>query len=375
MKKQISYTIALILGVILLANHANAQSKKLKIGILTLDSRINGLDGSQLGNMARLELERLDTFEVLDRYDADALLQKEQQNTNACFSKECLINVGKILQADYMFSGTAEIFNNRIMVTLRMIDIHSQSVYRSIVKEFGNYPQQIQNMLHISICGMFNRPVDPMLYDQLTKMSDYENSVNQPNVRQIQLEGPRMGLTYLFGADGKTLASTGPGGFGLNPMMFQIGYQFEKQYLNSGVYQALFEFLPMVTGLDQSQFLPSIAFVNGLRNNKSGYEFGLGAIVALTNKANVRLATDNNYYLSGENGNTSDKPTTVGWADNSKAEDRFDRRGDPHLMTAIVLAVGKSFRSGNLNIPVNVWIMPQQDAFRCGISIGYNSSK
>src|SRR5205823_4518475 len=101
-----------------------------------------------------------------------------------------------------------------------------------------------------------------VLYDRLTKEFDYENSINQPNVTQLNLQGPRMGMTYLFGQDGKIMAAGKTnGGFDLNPLMFQLGYQFEKQYLNGGTYQALFEFLPMITGIDQSKFIPSISLI------------------------------------------------------------------------------------------------------------------
>jgi hypothetical protein len=53
--------------------------------------------------------------------------------------------------------------------------------------------------------------------------------------------------------------------------MFMFGYQFEKQYLNEGNLQALFEFIPSVTGVDQGLFLPNILFLHGLRHNRSGW--------------------------------------------------------------------------------------------------------
>ena len=54
------------------------------------------------------------------------------------------------------------------------------------------------------------------------------------------------------------------GGFDAYPAMFQFGYQFEKQYLNEGNFQALFEFIPMISGLEQNTFIPSFTLMNGL---------------------------------------------------------------------------------------------------------------
>jgi hypothetical protein len=52
----------------------------------------------------------------------------------------------------------------------------------------------------------------------------------------------------------------------------------------------------------------------------------------------------------------------------------MDSRGDAELTGAIVLACGKTVKSGKLNIPINVWgVIPNNDGFRVGISFGYNS--
>jgi hypothetical protein len=111
----------------------------------------------------------------------------------------------------------------------------------------------------------------------LTKKFDYENAVNNPEEDRLNLSGPRMGFAYFSGEAGSILkAREGAGGFNSNPVMFQFGYQFEVQYLNQGSFQALFEFIPLITGLDQGKFLPSIAVLNGMRSNISGWEFAFG---------------------------------------------------------------------------------------------------
>ena len=64
-----------------------------------------------------------------------------------------------------------------------------------------------------------------------------------------------------------------------------------------------------------------------------------------------------------------------GLAKPTDAQNRFDKDGDTQLMTSFIIAVGKSFRTGTLNVPINLWAMPQKDAFRLGISVGFNSIK
>ena len=55
---------------------------------------------------------------------------------------------------------------------------------------------------------------------------------------------------------------------------------------------------------------------------------------------------------------------------------RLDSRGDYRLGSGFVLAVGKTFRSGKLNIPVNAFFIPgKRYSHRFGISFGFNMQK
>ncbi len=349
-----------------------AQEVKWRVAVLAIDSKGTTLDIAQLANITRVEMERLDQYEVLGKFDLEEKAKNNGINLADCYGKDCLIRAGRLINADFILTGSIDLYTQSIMISYRMIRVKDSTVYKSTVGEFGNYPQEIQAMIRITLQRMHNIPFDEQLNSKLTKKFDYENPINEPMVNQLNLTGPRMGMTYIFGPDGKTMkASTDVGGFGLNPLMFQLGYQFEKQYLNGGVYQALFECIPIITGIDQSKFIPSVALVNGLRNNKNGLEFGIGAIVSLTTIARVFRGSDGNYYPVDSwtlAPNQLEKPT-------KGIVERFDSRGNTKLMTAIIIAFGKSFRTGSLNVPVNCWIMPQKDAIRVGISVGFNSKR
>jgi hypothetical protein len=63
-------------------------------------------------------------------------------------------------------------------------------------------------------------------------------------------------------------------------------------------------------------------------------------------------------------------------ADNIKTRTVIDRDGETSISTALVIAFGKSFKSGKLNIPLNVWTtIPTKDGFRIGVSLGYNAKR
>ena len=74
MKKSICFA-ALFISLI---SFAFAQKVKPTLTILNIDSKGLPLDPSQLGNLTRIEVDKLDTFDVTDRYDVMYLIDKNK---------------------------------------------------------------------------------------------------------------------------------------------------------------------------------------------------------------------------------------------------------------------------------------------------------
>jgi hypothetical protein len=367
--------LVMIIGGILwllLANGLRAQTpttSKLKAVVLNVDSKNMSADPVQMGKIVRTELEKLDTFAVMDDYDVTYLAEKNQLKVANCYGKICLVEAGKSLGADKMLTGSIEAIGDVIIYTLRFIDVKTETIERTQVTEFLNQQSEIQTMTQVMIKQLFDRQVDPNVLSQLIKPNAYDARARTPSTERLRLDGPRMGGTYFTGETAKILSSSREqGGYDAFPLMFQFGYQFEKQYLSAGNFQALFEFIPMVTGLDQGLFIPSFTIMNGLRENKNGWEFGFGPSFVLTTK------TDGFY----DNGNWVRKKDWLADPLNMNQptpafQSRLDSRGDVHLTSSFVFAVGKTFRSGNMNIPMNMYMVPGRDGWRFGLSFGYNA--
>ncbi|TDN36701.1 hypothetical protein E4631_14095 [Hymenobacter sp. UV11] len=137
----------------------------------------------------------------------------------------------------------------------------------------------------------------------------------------VHLSGPRLGFTVL--TDG-VLNRARDHVSDLNPFMTQFGWQFESRLfrLPNGV-SGLVELVPLVGGLEQGKFIPSVSGLLGLRG-PNGLEFGLGPNV-------TPLGAD------------------------------------------IVLAVGTSFRSNGINFPINLAVVPGHGGARISLLIGFNS--
>lgn len=96
-------------------------------------------------------------------------------------------------------------------------------------------------------------------------------------------------------------------------------------------------------------------------SNKNGWEFAFGPNLNL-------ISVSKGYYHNGEwrqaNNDMPPGQTLV---------KRMDIRGNVEMRSAFVLAFGKSFRSGKLNIPVNGYIVPSKEGARVGASFGFNT--
>lgn len=379
--KTLKFTTHIIAGFFLFGCSAVLQAQtpagppapltKAKVVVLNFDSKIPSYDPAAMGNLVRIELEKLDTFNVMDRYDVAYLVEKKELKISNCYGKICLVELGKALGAEKMLTGSVEIFGPSIVYTMRLVDIQTEQIERSQVTEFLNQQSEIQTMTSVMLRQLFDKPVDHNVLSQLIKPDSYDARARTPVVEKMNLAGPRMGATFFTGELADILAAEkSQGGYKAFPVMFQFGYQFEKQYLASGQFQALFEFIPMVTGLDQGLFIPSFTIMNGIRANRYGWEFAFGPTFNLVQKDFGYYDSENNWIRRTEwnqlNANNPNAvvPTYI---------ERMDSRGDYTLGSSFVFGLGKTFRSGNLNVPVNIYAVPGRSGWRFGVSFGYNA--
>ncbi len=362
--KKFTFTAILILIITSLSIFAYGQ--KPQLSVLNVDTHGLNMTPEQLGNLLRIEVEKLDSFEVMDQYDVRYLVKKNNLLIEDCYGKICLVETGKIIGAEKMLSGTIDLYGKTIIATLRLIDVTNEKIERTVVREFLNLPNEIQAMISITLNDLFDHENDELLLARLTKKNQFESEIINPNKTRLNLSGPRLGATYFTGDAATYLAkATYDGGYDALPIMFMFGYQFEIQYVNSGRFQALFEFVPSITGLDQGILMPNISILNGLRDNVKGWEFALGPIIGAVNKAKGYYDADGNWQLRENWVGDTPNPFPI--------ETRADSRGELAVNTGFIFAAGKSFKSGKINIPVNAFVIPSNTGVRFGVTFGYNA--
>jgi hypothetical protein len=109
----------------------------------------------------------------------------------------------------------------------------------------------------------------------------------------------------------------------VRPLVTQFGWQIEKQFFSTnGGLTAVTEWVGLLGGLEQSLAIPSLTWLVGLRTS-NGAEFGIGPNI-----------------------------TPAG--------------------TALAIAAGVTFRSGVVNVPVNVAVVPSKAGVRLSVLTGFN---
>ncbi len=109
--------------------------------------------------------------------------------------------------------------------------------------------------------------------------------------------------------------------------------------------------------------------MNGLRANRRGWEFAFGPTFNLVAKDYGYYDSENNWIRRSEWNATN---VTTGATPPTFVE-RLDSRGSYTLGSNFVFGIGKTFRSGNRNVPVNFFAIPGRSGWRFGLSFGYNS--
>lgn len=340
------------------------QAQNPKLAVIGFDVQVTEFANNNLTELLRIEFSKHNRFEVIDRYEVQEILQTKKISSTTCLSKSCLVKAGSALGADKVVSGSIDRVGEAIYIRVRLIDVKKESVEKEIVKEYLVLPEKINTMITLTVNAIMEVQNDKVLEESLTSKESYESAVNNPHYNSLQLSGPRMGYTFLTGDAARDFSkSKSKGGYDGTPILFQFGYQFEKQYLNEGKIQALFEFIPMISGLDQGLFIPSLTIMNGLRNNVNGIEFAIGPSINLVKQSKQFKDANGEWQLVYEVENTLDSPEEM----------RMDSRGSLRLKSYVVLAAGFSIRSGKMNIPVNAFVIPSKGNMRFGFSFGFNA--
>jgi len=315
-----------------------SQTKE-RLAILNLDDSTFGMTSKETNLLLWLTITKMEKFDIVDYYDLKDALKSADVDIEKCNAQSCMQQAGDLLKVDKVLSGSVDEVDNQILINLRLLDIETKTIEKRVTLQYRNIESKVGEMLRLSVQKLFNQPIDRTIFEELSNPSLLEEE-QYLSIESLRLSGPRIGLTIFGGSLGDLYeAPESVGGFDANRVMMQVGYQFEIKYYTSKKIQALMEIIPAITGIDQGIVIPSCSFLSGFRDNQEGWEIAAGPIASIVPIKNGQLHSD----------------------------------GFPLPRINFIVGVGKSFRAGKLNIPINIFFIPgQNDTNRFGASMGFN---
>jgi hypothetical protein len=337
-----------------------AQSSLKSIAVISLETSGISLDNLMMGNVVRLELEKTQQYEVLDKYDIANRLKDLNINPSEALGKSKLTVIGREVGADFMLSGSVQKLGNKIIYILRLVDVEQQKVIKSDVKEYIYDEQYLPIMTRLSLASLLGLEMNSEFAETL-------KSVERPIVsegQQVKLSGPRFGMQFFSGDLAERIsASEDQGGYNSSPYATVFAYQHEFQYVSSGEFQVLLETIIAINGIETKFASPSLTLLNGFRYK--GWDLAFGPVFRFSRTNEGYFDLEGNWNIDMENIGENNKVTTI------------DKRGDLDLSTGLLVAVGRNFRSGHINLPVNFYYshVPNLDSHVFGIMLGFNIAK
>lgn len=392
--------IFLLIRIALLSSFTIAQNNDSLPMIAVANSNVEGINITPeiASQMIRLELIKLNKYKVLDEFDMEGLYESNP-DFKRCLSKKCLQEMGTKLNADFAMTGSFQMLGNKIVITLKNIDVKNDVIYQSQVREFDDQEHEVQRMVSILLDEMHQVEVDKVL---LSKLEFKEESITSTNVGRIKNNGPRIGYGVFTGELAEFAArSEDQGGLDIFPGVSMIGYQLEAQYVGTENFSALVEGIFNISGLEQGYFIPSLTIMNGFRFGKGGWELAFGPGFGVQTRSRGFFDSDGTfgdpgrYYNQGDWLNYSVNNFTVEdypeyydeWGNFTAPEPtefndkynfgtkHFDKRGATEISTMFVFGFGRTFRAGALNIPVNVFYSSRKGGGLLGVNVGFNVVK
>ena len=372
MKNLLNYLPFILFSITSLNFNAQSQSA----AVLSVYTQSAKISPEMAESVLRVEMTKTEQFKVIDKLDMNEILEENEIDITNCYGKKCLLRVGKSAGVDKVVTGSIENLGKKIVVTVKILDVASESYDKVAIEEFINLDSEIQSMVKIVV----NKALGIENSQEILNTLVYFNLPPVTPTTYLKNNGPRMGLSYVIGNTAKILSAPKiDGGLGINSpvVMSQIGYQFEGSYLSAGDFQALLEGLIFITGVEKGLFSPSLALLNGFRSSKNGWEFGFGPTFRISSTAEGYYETDadGNYDVIKDWNYRADGGWAPGETPIFEHRTDFSRNSSPRIKTGWVWALGRTFHSGYLNIPVNLFYSSGSEGGYLGLSMGFNIAK
>lgn len=105
-------------------NTSSVQSKYMLIAVIDFEAKgVSKDDAARVSEWLRTELINTGKFKVIERSAMNAILKEQAFSAAGCTDTSCAVEMGKLLSAKKMLAGSVESWDDKIIISGRIIDV------------------------------------------------------------------------------------------------------------------------------------------------------------------------------------------------------------------------------------------------------------
>ena len=191
MKNLFNYLTLIFFSISSLSFNAQSQSA----AVLSVYTQSAKISPEMAESVLRVEMTKTEQFNVIDKLDMIEILEENEIDVSNCYGKKCLLRVGKSAGVDKVITGSIENLGKKIVVTVKILDVDSESYDKVAIEEFINLDAEIQSMVKIVV----NKALGIENNQEILNTLVYFNQPPITPTTYLKNNGPRMGLSYVIG--------------------------------------------------------------------------------------------------------------------------------------------------------------------------------
>jgi len=123
------------------------QKRKVNIALLELEGKnVQPTEASIISDILRESMFKTSRFQVLERNEMNQILKEQGFQQTGCTETSCAVEIGKMLNVEYMMVGSVSRLGGTFIVNVRMVELHSGSVK---VAESVDYKGEIEGLANV----------------------------------------------------------------------------------------------------------------------------------------------------------------------------------------------------------------------------------
>jgi len=186
------YSVILLMLLAIISAYPGYAQEKRTLAILDFDGLgISQQEAQLLTNRLRTLLVQTDSYRVIERGQMEQILQEQNFQLSLCTSQECAVEVGQLLGAQEIMTGSIGKIGQTFTVDLRIVDVETSSILKTASYDIRG---EIDQMLTEGMVEVARRVSENSALGAGSKYGTL-NVYSQPEGARVLVDGEEMGVT------------------------------------------------------------------------------------------------------------------------------------------------------------------------------------